>query len=648
MAQVNKGSFDTTSREGRQLTFSWSVYNTNIAENYTEIKWQLNGSSIGDGGYVICGPFKVSINGFIVYQSNSRIDVWKGTWIAGGNAKIYHNNDGTKTFNASVEVAIYEMAINCYGSGSWELPTIARFANITSFAVLQRDETSVTYSFSHDAPCDYAWYSIDNGSNWYPLPTSNIISGLSAGTTYQFKLRLRRTDSQATSDSSTYTQSTYNYPYCIDSPDFTIGNALTLKLYNPLNRDVIIKGYAKSNGAEIFSGSGVWSEITGFNDEHSVSLQYASIPNSQSGAYRVVVSWDNKAMERDAGNVYKIKGNEYPTINAFDYIDNNATVVGVTGDNTQIVQNKSILIARFLPATANYGAGSIVSYLLECNGKTSGGTEAGSYNFGVIDSARDVSLKLTAYDSRGLTASKTITVKMIAYEEPKASVELKRLNNYEDETYLTVDGWIANILDKNKMTIQYRYKQSGGQYGTYTTISDNTKQTLSLDKNNSFIFEVVVSDIFGGVFSGEYVLNKGVFPLFIDTVKNSVGINCFPKKEKSLEVNGKDLYDFVDKYEKSHKQILLGDAGGLTITVNSVYGTDKIPIIIKGADNASVTPVNTVILYRTDGLFGVINNGYEYTVTRSDNRLHINATQWSYLEVSVPMGSEITVVNSAL
>ena len=646
MAQVSSGSFNTTSAEGRYLKFNWSVDNTNIASNYKEIYWSLVGA--GASGYVTCGNFKVVIDGETVYSSASRVDVWVGTVIASGYKKLYHNNNGARSFSASAEAGIYEFAVNCSGSGSWELPTIPRYANITSFSVARRDETSVLYNFSHDVPCDYAWYSTDNGATWHGLPNTNVVSGLSANTTYQFKLRLRRTDSQLTTDSSTYPQSTYNYPHCTESPDFTIGDALTLKLYNPLGRDVIIKGYAKSNGAEIFGGTGVWSEITGFNDGHSVNLQYASIPNAKSGAYKVVVSWNNKAMTRDAGNVYKIRGNEVPTINAFDYIDGNEAVVAITGDNTQIVQNKSTLIARFLSATANNGASGIASYLLECNGITSGGTQSGSYNLGVIDSARNVDLKLTAYDSRGLSASKTITVKMVAYETPKATVDLKRLNNYEDETYLTVDGSVSSVLGKNTMAIQYRHRLSSGSYGSFVTIGDRVKQTLSLDKNNVYVFNVVVTDAFGSKYDGEYVLQKGVFPLFIDTVKNSVGINCFPQKNNSLEVNGKDLYDFANKYEKSHKQILLGSAGGLTISVDGVYGSDKIPIVVTGGDNASVTPVHTIIQYRTDGLLGFVNLGYEYTVTRSGNRLHINASQWSFLDVSVPMGSEITLSNSAL
>lgn len=646
MAQVSSGSFNTTSAEGRYLTFNWSVDNTNIASNYKEIYWSLVGA--GASGYVICGNFKVVIDGETVYSNSSRREVYVGTVIASGYKKIYHTNNGTRSFSASAEAGIYEVAVNCKGSGSWELPTIPRYAEITSFSVSQRDETSVLFNFTVDSTCDYAWYSTNNGATWQGLPNTNIVSGLSANTSYQFKLRLRRADSQLTTDSSTYTQSTYNYPHCTNSPDFTIGDALTLELYNPLGRLVTVTGYKSGTNTAIFVGETAGNKLTGFNDAYAISQQYASIPNARSGAYKVVVSWSTKAMTRDAGNVYKIRGNEIPTINAFDYIDGNSAVVAVTGNNTQIVQNKSILQARFHPATANKGASGIVSYMLECNGISKGGYDAGTYEIGTINSARDVALKLTAYDSRGLSASKTLTVKMVAYDTPKATVDLQRLNNYEDETYLTVDGSVSSVLGKNTMTIQYRYRLSSGTYGSFATIGDRAKQTLSLNKNNEYVFNVVVTDIFGSKFEGEYHLSKGMFPLFIDTVKNSVGINCFPKSENSLEVNELNVFDIVSKYHKSHKQILLGSAGGMTITVKYMNGTDKIPIVITGADNASMTPVHTVIHYRSGTSFGYINHGLDSTVTGKDNRIHISASQWSYFEVSVPDGCEITLSNSAL
>lgn len=653
MAQVKSGALNTDSEEGRWLRFDWYVTKQDAEGNYTDIGWSLSGGGVS--GYVSCCNFKVVIDGATVYEANGWVDVWLNQVVASGTKRIYHNDDGTKKFQASVNVSIYSSGDRSSGVKNFELPTLFKSAKITSFSVNKKDETSVAYNFVTDVACDYAWYSTDNGTNWHDLPNTNIISGLSANTTYQFKLRVRNKETQLTTDSQAYQQSTYNYPHCTNSHDFTIGDALTLELYNPLGRSIDVRGYAKSNDAEIFSGNTTGNKLVGFNDNGSVNNQYASIPNSTSGAYKVVVYWNGISMERDVDNVYKIKGNEVPTLNAFRYIDNNPATFAITKNDQLIVQNKSIVRAEFHAATANYGAGGISYYVLECNGTSQTVYGAGAYDIGTIDSIRNVDLKFTAYDSRGLSASQTINISMVAYEPPKATVELKRLNNYEDTTYLTVDGSVSNVGEKTSMLIQYQYKESGGEYGSFATLTDGVRKTFDekegkgLDKNKSYIFHIVVTDAFGETFDKEFVLNKGLFPLFIDTVKNSVGINCFPTEVNSLEVNGFNVYGMY----KCEKNILLFEnANGLKITIDSFGGTDKFALIVAGADNASITPVYKVIRIKDDGGFGEVNLGLNSATTAKKINgkvvIHIAASQWSYFTVKAPFGCEITLSNSAL
>lgn len=569
MAQVKNGSFITESVKGRYLNFSWYVSKTDHANNCTYINWSLNGG--GTSGYVTCGYFTVSIDGKTVYETGrtDRIDVYVNTQIAYGTTRIDHNTNGTKQFQAWVSAAIYNYDKNVLKSGTWELPTLFRYANITSFSVSQRDETSVAYAFSVDGTTDYAWYSTDNGSTWHDLPTTNIISGLSANTTYQFKLRVRRKESQLTTDSATYPQSTYDYPHCTDAPNFTIGDRFTLTFYNPLGREIRVIGYGDDD-SQIFAGTTAGTSLTGFNTNDAnggANAQYASIPENTSGKYRLVVKWGDHEEWYKEEKSYSIRGDEVPSLGSLSYKDGNNSIVAITGNNQQIVQNKSHLYVTFGNASANYGS-PIVGYIIACNGDEMEITDyGGTYNFGTVNSSRNVELKLTAYDRRGLSASKSVTVQMLAYEKPKATVELERLNNYEDTTYLTVDGSVSSVDGKNTLAIKYRYRQSGlsDPWGSYITIADRTKQTLSLDKNNSYTFNIVVTDAFGEEFNKDYVLNKGVFPLFIDTEKNSVGINCFPANENSLEVNGYDVL----KTSMIHQGV--ADTNANNVTSNGIW-----------------------------------------------------------------------------
>lgn len=659
MAQVKSGAFTTDSKEGRWLRFDWYVAKQDAEGNYTDINWSLSGGGVS--GYVSCCNFKVIIDRATVYEANGWVDVWLNQVVASGTKRIYHNDDGTKTFQASAYVSIYSSGDRSSGVKDFELPSFNRFLDITNLKVLTVDETNAIIQWATSHARDSTYYSLDGGNTWIGSATYSetltsdqkggifTIPNLIAGTSYNLKVKIKKTDSQQwTFDELQF--STYAYPHCTDAPNFTIGDRFTVKFYNPLGRSIKTVGYG-ADGSQIFAGETVSTSLTGFstNDANGgANAQYASIPNSTSGTYRLVVRYGDHEEWYGEERSYSIRGDEVPSLGSLSYKDGNTISANITGNNQQIVQNKSHLYVTFGDASAKYGS-PILYYVIECNGNSMDIPEyGGTYDFGTVNSSRNVELKLTAYDRRGLSASKSVTVQMLAYEKPTATVELYRLNNYEDETYLTVDGSVSSVADKNTMEIKYQLKESGGSYGGETIIADRTKQTLSLDKNKSYIFRIVVTDRFGETFNKEFVLNKGLFPLFIDTQKYSVGINCFPTASNTLEVNGYDLYNFAMRYEKSHRRIYVDKTGGVTIEV-SVANTDKIPIVITGVQNGNSTPVHTIVQFNKSGTtVGVINLGYQYTVTRSGQKIHIDASQYSYLEVKVPLGSEITLTNGAM
>lgn len=123
------GSFNTTAYSNRHLVFSWTA-TQDIAKNQSTIKWTLKGAGNASGFYV-SGPFKVVIDGETVYNNSTRIQLYNGTQVASGSKVITHNTNGSRSFAASVEAAIYYSSINCKGSGSWTLTDIPRKATIT-------------------------------------------------------------------------------------------------------------------------------------------------------------------------------------------------------------------------------------------------------------------------------------------------------------------------------------------------------------------------------------------------------------------------------------------------------------------------------------------------------------------------------------
>ncbi len=125
-------------------------------------------------------------------------------------------------------------------------PNLPRYATILSFNVTNilgvDGLTKVKFEWSTDSACDYAWYSTNNGNSWAPLSLNGIVAGLEPNTTYNFKLRLRRTDSQLTTDSQTVTKTTYDIAKISSLNDFKHGDAVSINITNPAGIDSLSLG----------------------------------------------------------------------------------------------------------------------------------------------------------------------------------------------------------------------------------------------------------------------------------------------------------------------------------------------------------------------------------------------------------------------
>lgn len=130
---VNTSSYKFVYDQTRYMILSWKMVSQSVANNTSEIFWELKG-----GGTYQYGPtgsdFHVEIDGETVYDQPStyRVSVFPDTVVATGTKTITHDADGSKTFTVYVEAGIYSSPANCSGSGSFELPAIPRASEITS------------------------------------------------------------------------------------------------------------------------------------------------------------------------------------------------------------------------------------------------------------------------------------------------------------------------------------------------------------------------------------------------------------------------------------------------------------------------------------------------------------------------------------
>ena len=123
---ASSGAFNTSGYSGRCLRFEWSVKSQSVATNSTVIHYVLKGAGGSTTSWYQSGNFKLVIDGRTVYSSSTRIRLYNGTVVTEGDFTLNHTSDGTRSFSAYAEAGIYYIAVNCSGSGSWQLPTIAR------------------------------------------------------------------------------------------------------------------------------------------------------------------------------------------------------------------------------------------------------------------------------------------------------------------------------------------------------------------------------------------------------------------------------------------------------------------------------------------------------------------------------------------
>lgn len=397
-------------------------------------------------------PTNVSGGGWVLVQSET--------------FTVTHNSDGSKNVDVSSSMSTGDFTPSyASASGSITLTKIPRYANITSFIVNKRDETSVSISWGTDATCDYVWYSKNNGSSWNKLPSDNIVTGLKANTSYIFKLRVRRKDSQLTTDSEAYTQTTYNYPYCIEAPNFTIRNNVTIKLYNPLNRTIKIQMWSHVSQqfvSDLITING--TSYTGFSD--AASRLYASIPNVKSSGYNIYVLYEgNKAIKE--GGSYTIRGDENPTFGVENIIDVVDTLnVAITGDNTKFIKGHNTLTGVITPMSSNYYA-NLDYYSISATGLATQTKNYSTSNVSfTLNNITTNSFVVNAVDKRTISTLATKSITLINYDNPTLTEAVITRQNGTG-TYINVDfkgnytNWQGLAQNNFVSSAKYRYKKVG-------------------------------------------------------------------------------------------------------------------------------------------------------------------------------------------
>lgn len=348
------------------------------------------------------------------------------------------------------------------------------------------------------------------------------------------------------------------YPVLNSGSNFTDEGNPTLKFTNYGVFNVRVKLEAGGNTSLITRDISKHATSYTFNltEEERNELR-ALCPNSNSLSVRETVCAVNGTTEVNAS--YKdytmtiVNGN--PTFTDFTYKDTNTTVTNVIGTDQALVKGVSTLQATVssankMVAKKKATAKNYVATIDDINVSKDYSTSDIVFDLGKIKTAGTKRLNIRAYDSRNNSTLVYKDITVYDYEAPVLNITSTRLNNFEDQTTLTIEGSFSSLkindVEKNALqSVKYRYREAGGEWNDYVELTptvDGNKFTcqdviLSLDNTNAYEFEVVATDKLSS------------------TTRNSsvdVGQSIFmiSSNKKAVYINGQEVlgYDIVDEW----------------------------------------------------------------------------------------------------
>lgn len=569
---------------------------------------------------------------------------------------VQHNGDGSKSFTIS---ATYtgNSPIGGNGAQAVALNNIDRSPPSVSFTASSITASSVTISATAGVKCNIWQRSINGGSSWTQFSTadgtsaSTTITGLSPNTSYAIKVRARKTSNHVYGDSSAKTVTTlgntvlnsvsgitidaenpvinmnvtvYNASYrnkltlkrgntvvlALDNLTWPLGSATRTIALTPAQVETVLLAMTD---VKSFSGSFELETYNGSTKIGSTSAKTAAVATSD----RSAPTWSNE--------------------DGFVTRDSNALTVSVTGNDQLYIQNYSELLATIFPAVPKNGA-AIVTYSVTVSDKTVT-SETTELNAGTIPSSGDVTVIVTATDSRGYIVSKTKFLKVIPYDIVELQLEdddnIRRVNNVETYTVFKLAGKLSPVTvdeeDKNNIvTLRCRYKLSGTDtYGDWVNLDFSQTSTSfsfadshfgEFERESAYDIQVEVSD---RITTDTITLSlPSAIPLMA-LRKKKVGINKL-NPEAALDVvgdiwlNGKNLFDLIYPVGSIYLSVNNVDPAALFGGTWTVWGSGRVPVGV----NADETEFNTV--EKTGGT--KTNTHWHYQTIGNDGSVYVTRT----------------------
>ena len=680
---ANSGNFQTNKYGGvRGLQFNWWLISQDINGNYSDIGWNFVGYGSNSSTWYYTLNGYLNINGGRVFtQGSSKVQLAVGTVLASGTTRIYHNNDGSKSFGADGGATIYSYSTWETGSGSWSLPTIPRASSITSGGDYTKgDAVTVTISrassnFTHTVQFFIGSEvikqitGVGTSTTWTPTK-SEVETLLSKGTgstirvyTYNGGTHIGTSTKGGTAYNPTSSKVTNDF-------SFTVGNKTSFtvernKSYYTHSLEIsVVNTLIKT-----ISDVGTSAEWTPSSSE--LTAIYNAMKNTASATISVkCITYSRGANIGNTTKTGTIKidssGNE-PTFTNWTYKNSNSISNKVLGTDQVMLQNRNSIVITCGSATAKNQA-SISKYQVVVNNSIYETTDTSKREITIpnLNLSGNVLFQARAIDSRGFITTVEKTLVFIAYNEPTIpEISLSRKNNYDEESKLKLSGSIAlvryNNQNKNDIGVfKYRYKDN--TTSTYSNWVDILTSTIpdtaqkfrydsstgnfnldeteigNFDKDKTYQFEFIIQDKVGEYqFTGLLINGLPLMALR----KRKVGINCVPDSygKEGLYING----NFVP-YESTVYDNTSGSTGNITLDeeldsptyiiiqfkANNVYGSVRV-------DNPIGNKISLMIFDSSNSTL------YTKTVTINKTQIVVNSYLRAVLGVSNTSNNDISI-----
>ena len=292
-------------------------------------------------------------------------------------------------------------------------------------------------------------------------------------------------------------------PATVNVSTQTMGNGITIST-NRASTEYKHTIYVKYSGDSSWGGAVASNVETSWTWTPAVSLA-AKIPNASSGVWNILVrtmAGSTIIGDKIINVTLNVPSNIVPSISSVAVAEATA---GIAAQFASYIQGRSTFKVT-VAAAGNQGS-TIKSYSVKADGKTYSGN-SNVFTTQVINGSGSISVVATVTDSRGRTASKTVSVTVSAYSSPSIpTFKAVRCTSagVEDE-----DGTAVKILFNfsiaamgNKNTRSFKIQQlSGNTWTDIHTITDSYSTNSSIIKtgpfsvDSKFNFRAVAADFF--------------------------------------------------------------------------------------------------------------------------------------------------------